>query len=127
MRLSELPGLHLSKRDQDSLGHPLNEILGVKITFRPQTLLEKDKWIHHAGRIRFCSLDQHDAREQVVKIWNDADEHATKNDFQIGARTSTLHDLLVNNKTLLYLIPVFQRPCSWPHNEVERFLRDTGL
>ena len=59
-----------------------------------------------------------------MRIWNDADEQATKNDFQIGARTSTLHELLVNNKTLLYLIPVFQRPYSWAHNEVERFLRD---
>lgn len=124
MSLSELPGFHLSKRDQDSLGHPLHEIVGVKITFRPQTLLEKDKWIRHAARIRFCSLDQHDVREQILKIWNDADEKATINDFQIGARTSTLHDLLVNNKTLLYLIPVFQRPYSWAHNEVERFLRD---
>jgi hypothetical protein len=124
MRLSDLPGLHLSQRDQDSLGHPLNEIVGVKITFRPQTLLEKDKWIRHPARIRFCSLDQHDVREQIVTIWNDADEQATKNDFQIGARTSTLHDLLVNNKTKLYLISVFQRPYSWAHNEVERFLRD---
>lgn len=124
MKLSELPGLHLSKRDEDSLGHPLNEIVGVKIAFRPQTLLTKEKWIRHECRIRFCSLNQDDVCAQVEKIWNDADEQATKNDFQIGARTSTLHELLVNNKTLLYLIPVFQRPYSWSHNEVERFLRD---
>lgn len=124
MRLSELPGLHLSKRDEDSLGHPLDQILGVKITFRPQTLLTKEKWIRHQARVRFCSLNQEDVRAQVMRIWNDADEQATKNDFQIDARKSILLELLKESETKLYLIPVFQRPYSWAHNEVERFLRD---
>lgn len=123
-RLVDLPGFHLSERDNKRIDYCLDKVEGLKIHWLPETLLSESRVIRYENRVRFCAIHQEAIRKQVIDVWNNADKNATRNAFRIDARTNTLLSLLNDKLTKLYLVPIFQRSYSWSNPEVERFLRD---
>jgi len=123
-KICKMPGVHLSEADKRKIDGSYEQIEGVRIHLPPAGILEIDERIDYAHTGRFCRVASTAISESIKAVWNNAQTAETSPDFDIQAQRRTLSELLEDPKTLLYMIPVFQRPYAWGEPELERFLGD---
>lgn len=123
-KICEMQGVHLSEADKRKIDGSYKDIEGVRIYLPTAAVLGHERGIYYAHTGRFCWVASPAISESITTAWKNGQAAETSPDFDIKTQRRTLSELLNDQDTRLFMIPVFQRPYAWGELELERFLGD---
>jgi hypothetical protein len=107
--------------EMNSYRNPDNII--VKISYHD---LSENQRFSYKKRSRFHEL-HNKVKKEIVRLWND---RVVNQGFSITAKTSTLVKSNdegicgIIGQSIIYKIPIYQRPYSWSEEQIGRFISD---